>query len=117
MGPCGSSSQPELCHVDCTQLKGSFPTCHAGNRSGRPHFRLPLPLAYESTGNVTRFTNALEPDARSRVVFTFHRPEELIRLATRDHQMRGLLRQMPPLNIQRLWRVQVESVKNLEASL
>src|ERR1700709_169957 len=24
-----------------------------------PHFRLPLPFAYESTGTVTRFTNAL----------------------------------------------------------
>jgi type I restriction enzyme R subunit len=42
-----------------------------------PHYRLPLPFAYESTGTVTHFTNALDPDARSREVFTFHRPEEL----------------------------------------
>src|SRR5262245_1821070 len=82
-----------------------------------PNFRLPLPFAYESTGTVTQFTNALEPDARSREVFTFHRPEELIRLATLDQQMRGLLRAMPPLNAQRLWGVQVESIQNLEASL
>jgi type I restriction enzyme R subunit len=82
-----------------------------------PNFRLPLPFAYESTGTETHFTNALEPDARSRPVFTFHRPEELIRLATLDEQMRGLLRQMPSLNTQRLWRVQVESIQNLEASL
>ncbi len=65
-----------------------------GLPNGLPSFRLPLPFAYESTGTVTRFTNALEPDARSREVFTFHRPEELIRLATLDQQMRGLLRQM-----------------------
>ena len=64
-----------------------------------PHFVLPLPFAYESTGTVTQFTNALEPDARSREVFTFHRPEELIRLATLDNQARTLLRQMPPLDV------------------
>src|SRR3954453_7991584 len=88
-----------------------------GLPNGLPNFRLPLPFAYESTGTVTHFTNALEPDARSREVFTFHRPEELIRLATLDQQVRGLLRQMPPLNTQRLWRVQVDSIQNLEASL
>lgn len=82
-----------------------------------PHFVLPLPFAYESTGEITRFTNGLEQDARSREVFTFHRPEELLRLVGLDAQVRTLLRQMPPLNTQRLWRVQVESVQNLEASL
>jgi len=88
-----------------------------GLPNGLPHYRLPLPFAYESTGTVTHFTNALEPDARSREVFTFHRPEELIRLATLDLQMRGLLRKMPSLNTQRLWRVQVDSIQNLEVSL
>src|SRR5436190_497962 len=82
-----------------------------------PHFVLPLPFAYESTGEVTQFTNSLEPDARSRVVFTFHRPEELLRLVKLDAQPRGLLRQMPELNTERLWRVQVESIQNLERSL
>jgi type I restriction enzyme, R subunit len=82
-----------------------------------PNFRLPLPFAYETTGAVTRFTNVLEPDARSREVFTFHRPEELVRLVQVDQQVRGLLRQLPPLNTERLWRVQVESIKNLEVSL
>ena len=45
-----------------------------------PAYKSPLPFAYESTGPVTQFTNPLEPDARSREVFTFHRPEELLRL-------------------------------------
>ncbi len=84
---------------------------------GLPHFVLPLPLAYESTGEVTQFTNALEPDARSREVFTFHRPDELLRLVNLDAQVRTLLRQMPDLNTGRLWRVQVESICNLEKSL
>jgi type I restriction enzyme R subunit len=82
-----------------------------------PYFVLPLPFAYESTGTVTQFTNALEPHARSREVFTFHRPEELIRLATLDKQTRALLREMPPLSPGRLWRVQMDSITNLDASL
>lgn len=36
-----------------------------------------LPFAYESTGVETRFTNGLDPDPRSRRVFTFHRPETM----------------------------------------
>jgi type I restriction enzyme R subunit len=84
-----------------------------GLPNGLPNYRLSLPFAYESTGTVTHITNALEPDARSREVFTFHRPEELIRLAMLDQQMRGLLRQMLPLNTQRLWRVQVDRFARL----
>lgn len=38
-----------------------------------PALRRPLPFCYESTGVETRFTNLLEPDARSRPVFGFHR--------------------------------------------
>ena len=37
-----------------------------------------LPFAYQSTGVETRFTNALDPDPRSRNVFCFHQPETLI---------------------------------------
>src|SRR5262249_34445080 len=70
-----------------------------------PASRLPLPFAYESPGTVTQFTNILEPDARSREVFSFHRPEELLRLVKLDVQPRALLRQMPPLNTEGLWRV------------
>ena len=82
-----------------------------------PHFHLPLPFAYESTGIETQFTNYLEPNARSRLVFTFHRPDELLRLATLDAQPRALLRQMPPLDPGRLWQVQSEAIQNLERSL
>ena len=82
-----------------------------------PHYRLPLPFAYESTGEMTRFTNSRDPDARSREVFAFHRPEELIRLATKDEQLRALLREMPPLDAGNLWRVQIGSITNLEKSL
>jgi type I restriction enzyme R subunit len=88
-----------------------------GLPTGLPHYRLPLPFAYESTGKVTQFTNTLEADARSRSVFTFHRPEELVRFVGLEKQVRTRLREMPPLDPARLWSVQVESIKNLETSL
>lgn len=80
------------------------------------HFVLPLPFAYEATGEVTQFTNAMEPDARSRGVFCFHRPEELVRLVQLDEQTRSLLRGRPTLDTRGLWRVQEEAVRNLETS-
>jgi type I site-specific restriction endonuclease len=39
--------------------------------------RRPLPFQYQTTGVETCFTNLLEPDASSRSVFSFHRPETL----------------------------------------
>ncbi len=77
----------------------------------------PLPFAYESTGVVTQFTNALDPDARSREVFSFHRPEELVRLASLDRQLRANLRAMPPLETRALWDKQITAITNLEQSL
>ncbi len=82
-----------------------------------PNWEVPLPFAYESTGVECRFTNRKEPDARSRTIFTFHRPEELIRLVKLDEQVRGLLREMPSLNTGNLWEVQIDSINNLEKSL
>lgn len=89
----------------------------AGLPADLPHFRLPLPFAYESTGTVTQFTNWLEPDACSREVFSFHRPEELARLVRLDGQLRANLRSMPPLEAGRLWRVQIDAINSLERSL
>ena len=78
----------------------------------------PLPFAYESTGKVTQFTNGLDPHPRSREIFTFHRPEELIRQQDLGSaQLRRTLRQMPVLPQGRLWPVQHEAIRNLERSL
>lgn len=88
-----------------------------GLPKGLPSYRLPIPFAYESTGKLTQFTNSLEVNARSRPVFTFHRPEELIRLAKLDDQVRTLLTKMPALDTTRLWAAQIESIQNLEKSL
>lgn len=89
----------------------------SGFPEGFPSWRMPLPFAYESTGTVTQFTNFLDPDPRSREVFTFHRPEELVRLVGLDGQLRQHLKAMPTLDTTRLWRVQVEAIQNLDVSL
>ena len=78
----------------------------------------PLPFAYESTGEVTQFTNGLDPHPRSREIFTFHRPEELLRQQDLGSgQLRRTLRQMPELPQGKLWPVQHEAIRNLEQSL
>ena len=83
-----------------------------------PAWRRPLPFAYEATGAVTQFTNGLDPEPRSREVFAFHRPEELLRLHNLEpEQLRGQLRGMPPLEQGRLWPVQHRAIRSLERSL
>ena len=83
----------------------------------------PLPFIYESTGAETRFTNGYDPDARSRRVFTFHRPETLAewsRQITADPGLptfRTRLKAMPPLDERGLWGKQAEAIRNLEQSL
>ena len=83
----------------------------------------PLPFIYESTGTETRFTNGYDPDARSRRVFTFHRPETLAEWARQitaysgAPTFRARLRRMPDLDNPRLWEVQAKAVRNLEESL
>jgi type I restriction enzyme R subunit len=104
----------------CGNTRSSFRRLWRGFRkplsSGAGASR-PLPFAYETTGVVTQFTNNLDPEPRSREVFTFHRPEELIRLAKMDVQLRAKLQLMPELNAAGLWDVQQEAVGNLEVSL
>jgi len=89
----------------------------SGLPANLPNYRIPLPFAYETTGTETQFTNSIEPDFRSRPVFTFHRPEELLRLVKLERQVRDRLRHVPPLDTARLWDVQVRAIQSLEHSL
>lgn len=82
-----------------------------------PAWRRPLPFIYESTGEITQFTNWLEPDARSRQIFWFHQPGALRELVTHDPQLRGGLRDMPAVNPDGLWAKQHKAIVNLERSL
>jgi type I restriction enzyme R subunit len=98
-----------------------------------PAWFRPLPFCYQTTGIESRFTSNLDPDPRSRQVFSFHRPETLaawIDDSTAEKEMaaqrgahwtpstyRARLRQMPPLRVEGLWPAQVTAITNLEKSL
>ena len=66
-----------------------------GAPTGIPAWHNPLAFCYESTGTETHFTNRLEPDFRSRDVFSFHRPETLIEWVKQENQLNQRLRDMP----------------------
>lgn len=107
----------------------------------------PLPFLYQSSGSVTRFTNLLDPDPRSREVFAIHQPETVAEWlaadpltdwthrwadekriaeampqlegawAERPSTLRSRVRVMPPVNERGLWPNQIEGLSNLELSL
>ncbi len=97
----------------------------------------PLPFLYESTGVETQFTNRLDPEPRSRSVFSFHTPETLARWLgfsesfdgggnligegrsnyQAGHNLRQRLKTLPSLKSSDLWPVQERAIRNLEKSL
>lgn len=109
----------------------------AGLPPSYPAWRRPLPFLYQSTGVETQFTNALDPDPRSRAVFSFHRPETLLAwaqgmagvapAATAAHDpgvpygppatLQRRLRRLPPLVEVGMRPPQISAIKKLEESL
>ncbi len=88
----------------------------AGLPDNLPAHKSPLPFLFESNGSVAYFTNGLDPIPRSRQVFNFPRPETLAEWVEQRDQLRSRLKQLPPLNEGRLWKVQTRAIRNLEAS-
>jgi type I restriction enzyme, R subunit len=88
----------------------------SGLPAGVPAWHNPLPFCYESTGAETFFTNRLDPQPRSRRLFSFHRPETLAAWVHQDKQLAQLLQEFPPLERGNLWPAQFEAIKNLETS-
>ncbi len=76
----------------------------------------PLHFAYESTGELTRFTDYRDPKPRSRPVFTFHRPETFQKWLKEAKTLRGRLHDIPALPIDGLRDCQIQAVTNLEIS-
>ncbi|OUN01596.1 MAG: restriction endonuclease subunit R [Firmicutes bacterium ZCTH02-B6] len=76
----------------------------------------PLRFAYESTGELTRFTDYLDPKPRSRPVFAFHRPETLRRWLAEPKTLRARLHDIPSLSPEGLRKCQFRAINNLEAS-
>ncbi len=82
-----------------------------------PSHQRPLPFLYQGTGAETRFTNWLDPEPRSRHVFSFHRPETLAAwIAEVPSTLRKRLRDTPPLHERGLWPALIRAVRNLETS-
>ncbi len=76
----------------------------------------PLPFVYESTGEITRFTDYRDPKPRSRNVFTFHRPETFQQWLKETKTLRGRLHDIPSLPEEGLRDCQIAAINNLEQS-
>lgn len=76
----------------------------------------PLPFVYESTGEITRFTDYRDPKPRSRLLFSFHRPQTFAGWLQQEKSLRGRLHDIPALPADGLRDCQVSAITNLEAS-
>ncbi len=76
----------------------------------------PLPFVYESTGEITRFTDYRDLKPRSRNVFTFHRPETLVYWLSQPKTLRTRLHDIPALPEDGLRDCQITAINNLEKS-
>ncbi|MDP2766635.1 MAG: type I restriction-modification enzyme R subunit C-terminal domain-containing protein [Candidatus Methanoperedens sp.] len=84
-----------------------------------PHVALPLPFSYESTGIETYFRDTRDPDARSRRVFAYLKPETLREWSFQRDTLRARLKEMPSnrnLIKEGLRDCQFEAIQNLERS-
>ncbi|OSP45218.1 restriction endonuclease [Streptomyces sp. 13-12-16] len=83
----------------------------------------PFAFRYATTGTETYFINRLDPDARSREVFYFHRPETVAAWMRRADKtpaaptFRAALRRLPVLEPNGLRLAQIDAISGLEKSL
>jgi type I restriction enzyme R subunit len=73
-------------------------------------------FAYETTDKLIHFTDYQDIKYRSRVVFSFHRPESLLALLAQPDTLRNNMKRFPPLDETGLRLCQINAIKNLEAS-
>ncbi len=76
----------------------------------------PLPFVYESTGEVTRFTDYRDDKPRSRPVFSFHKPETFREWLKQVDTLRNSFENLPELPVERLRDCQINAINNLEKS-
>ena len=77
----------------------------------------PLPSLYESTGQITRFTNGRDPNPRSREVFSFRRPETPNGWIRAPQSLRSGISSLPPLDPAGLRRCHVTVITEIETPL
>jgi len=75
-----------------------------------------LPFVYESTGELTRFTDYRDPKPRSRPIFSFHRPETFADWSKQQNSLRARLKDLPALPETGLRDCQIQAIHNLEKS-
>ena len=75
----------------------------------------PLSFVYESTGELTRFTDYRDLKPRSRPVFHFHKPETL-RDLLKQETLRNSFQQFPALPIEGMRDCQINAITRLEKS-
>jgi type I restriction enzyme R subunit len=75
-----------------------------------------LPYVYESTGELTRFTDYGDTKPRSHPIFTFHRPETFLDWTKHEKPLRTRLKDIPALPTQGLRECQIIAINNLERS-
>lgn len=75
----------------------------------------PLPFVYESTGELTRFTDFRDPKPRSRPIFSFYRPETFEE-CLKKRPLRERLLDIPELRTDGLRDCQIMAISNLENS-
>ncbi|MDO9111548.1 MAG: type I restriction endonuclease [Desulfatirhabdiaceae bacterium] len=76
----------------------------------------PLPFVYESTGQLTRFTDYSDPKPRSRPAYSFHRPETFQEWFKRGKSLRQRFFDIPDLQTNGLRDCQITAINNLEDS-
>lgn len=73
-------------------------------------------FVYESTGEITRFTDYYDEDYRSREIFTFHSPDTLYILKHCKNTLRNYLKHFPYFDTNGFRKCQVTAIENLEKS-
>lgn len=75
-----------------------------------------LRFAYEATDIIVRFCDYADVKAKSREVFTFHKPETLLELINDDDTLRNRLKKFPKFNSSGFRKCQTIAIENLEKS-
>lgn len=73
-------------------------------------------FAYEATSKLTRFTDYADQKYRSRLIFSFHRPDSLRALLKTDDTIRNNMKHFPPFDTTGFRSCQITAIQNLEHS-
>lgn len=73
-------------------------------------------FVYETTGQITRFTDYHDNDYRSREVFTFHSPNELAYMLAEKDTLRNRMKHFPVFSTNGFRDCQIKAIRSLEES-